>query len=120
MATLLAEVFVVLCMAKVTSLSPSVSNKYIYPYVVARTWGKADQYCQSEYGTRLASIHSQEDQVEVSALCDHSCWIGLSDRGREGVWKWSDGSPLDIGLYTCLLTKMYSLSLFRVVGQWRA
>ena len=49
----------------------------------------------------LASVHGAEEQTAVSELClSHlgeggGCWIGLSDKGHEGSFQWSDGSPLD-------------------------
>ena len=63
-----------------------------------RTWVDARDYCISRGGD-LASIHSASMQVEIKdaafdVLFQH-WWVGLNDRDEEGVWTWTDGSPLD-------------------------
>jgi len=56
----------------------------------------AQHQCRAR-GMELTSLHSQEEQDFLWGLNDgdHSFWTGLGDRAAEGVWKWSDGTPLD-------------------------
>ena len=55
----------------------------------------AKLYCQS-IGRHLATIASQEEQDELSALLgNHShVWIGFNDMNDEGNWKWESGAPV--------------------------
>eukprot|EP01083_Nonionella_stella_P303503 1050875_1 len=74
-------------------------------------WAAAASYCQTTYGTSLASIHNETDNEQVSTLCQsscpscsanwqHGCWIGLNDKANERHdsplgWVWLDGSAFD-------------------------
>ncbi|XP_063744060.1 C-type lectin domain family 10 member A-like isoform X2 [Eleginops maclovinus] len=51
------------------------------------SWEKAREHCR-ERGAHLVVIDSAAEQTDV--------WIGLSDREKEGTWKWVDGSPLTL------------------------
>eukprot|EP01052_Picozoa_sp_SAG31_P007216 SAG31_NODE_341_length_17459_cov_29.188123_8_plen_849_part_00 len=56
------------------------------------TWLEAEAYCHS-HGGHLASVHSAEEQANIWAIArGERVWIGLTDRGHEGSWGWSDGS----------------------------
>jgi len=59
------------------------------------SWSDGEELCASR-GMQLTSVHSQQEEDLVWDLC-HAvwCWIGLNDVQREGVYVWSDGSPLD-------------------------
>jgi len=61
------------------------------------TWTKASTACETEYGGRLASIHSDADNTNTLGACQaQRCWFGLNDRAVEGKFKWdADNSPLD-------------------------
>ena len=59
-------------------------------------WDDAEGFCKNE-GGHLASvtseatneyIHYEKRKRGISRL-----WIGGTDKEKEGVWKWSDGSP---------------------------
>uniref|UniRef100_A0A8C9S4S7 C-type lectin domain-containing protein n=1 Tax=Scleropages formosus TaxID=113540 RepID=A0A8C9S4S7_SCLFO len=55
-----------------------------------KNWDDSRQYC-IDRGADLVIINSKEEQ----AFIDHfqgRFWIGLSDKEREGTWKWVDGT----------------------------
>ena len=69
----------------------------------------SESFCQSVYGTNLASTHNENENMEVLNLCTQygsiwSNWIGLNDidnetnRSQHG-WKWTDDSPYDETVY---------------------
>ncbi|XP_054460145.1 CD209 antigen-like [Anoplopoma fimbria] len=60
-----------------------------------QTWSGGRVYCQSK-GADLAIIKSQEEMLFINGLYSHEkeVWIGLTDEGIEGQWKWVDGTPL--------------------------
>ncbi|KAM7009852.1 uncharacterized protein LKV04_001778 [Tautogolabrus adspersus] len=62
---------------------------------VKKTWTLAREYCQNK-GAELAIITSKEEMRFVNGLygSDKDIWIGLTDKGVEGQWKWVDGTPL--------------------------
>jgi hypothetical protein len=61
------------------------------------TWTEATRACETQYGGRLASIHSDADNVNTLGACQaQRCWFGLNDRAVEGDFRWdADGSALD-------------------------
>ncbi|XP_053273745.1 C-type lectin domain family 4 member M isoform X1 [Pleuronectes platessa] len=65
-----------------------------------RTWQKSREYCQSK-GADLAIITSQNEMNFINGLFEEEkqSWIGLTDEGVEGVWKWVDGTPLTLAFW---------------------
>ena len=72
---------------------------FLEKYVVVdkkMTWSAARAHCQS-LGGDLAMLVSQTVQDQAlaaipSSFADNHFWIGLTDEGSEGRWRWTDGS----------------------------
>ncbi|XP_074848181.1 C-type lectin domain family 4 member K-like [Carettochelys insculpta] len=57
-----------------------------------KSWADAEQFCVSQ-GSHLTSIFSQGEQDFLSKGADRKPhWIGLTDQGTEGRWRWVDGT----------------------------
>eukprot|EP01084_Bolivina_argentea_P186723 321769_1 len=73
------------------------------------TANEAEIFCNTQYGSSLASIHSESDNIIAATLCvpqstDYrkGCTIGLNDKlsesnndGTSYGWIWNDGSSFD-------------------------
>uniref|UniRef100_A0A8C9SC94 C-type lectin domain-containing protein n=1 Tax=Scleropages formosus TaxID=113540 RepID=A0A8C9SC94_SCLFO len=55
-----------------------------------KNWDDSRQYC-TDRGADLVIIDSKEEQAFID-LFNGYFWIGLSDKEREGTWKWVDGT----------------------------
>ena len=61
-------------------------------------WTNAESYCQSTYGTHLATITSSIDNAYAriaatnAGIEDAAIWIGYNDIEHEGNFTWIDGS----------------------------
>ena len=58
-------------------------------------WTDSEAYCLSQFGTHLASIHSDDNFDDAATFVEaegRSHWIGMSDLATEGVYQWTDGS----------------------------
>ncbi|KAG8518746.1 C-type lectin domain family 4 member K, partial [Galemys pyrenaicus] len=67
---------------------------YYFSYI-KKSWHEAEQFCVSQ-GAHLVSVTSVGEQaflVKFTRTSYH--WIGLSDAGTEGSWRWVDGTPFD-------------------------
>ncbi|XP_033992134.1 CD209 antigen-like protein E isoform X1 [Trematomus bernacchii] len=60
-------------------------------------WEQSRDNCTAG-GAHLVIIHSYEEQESISSMIKEPTWIGMSysDREEEGIWKWVDGSPLNL------------------------
>ncbi|KAM7406934.1 hypothetical protein PAMA_002911 [Pampus argenteus] len=63
--------------------------------ITSDSWEKGRQDCRDRGGD-LVVIDSSEEQEFLSKIANQNTWIGLSDREKEGTWKWTDGTPLTL------------------------
>ncbi|KAI5628223.1 C-type lectin domain family 4 member F-like isoform X2, partial [Silurus asotus] len=75
----------------------SFSSSFYYVSNDNKSWEESRQNCRDK-GTDLMIIKSREEQEFISKHISSisGVWIGLSDRDKEGEWKWVDGSLLTI------------------------
>ena len=63
------------------------------------TWLEAEQKCQEMDGSHLVSILSESEEALALISIQKeaaAAWIGLTDAGHSGLYKWSDGWPMQI------------------------
>ena len=91
-----------------------IQEKHVGDYIIVfdeynpRDWYSAEDYCQINFGTNLASIHSQDDFDTITnglfvAHEDYCTWIGLNDINNEtgfdgtinAPWEYTDGTNYD-------------------------
>ena len=62
-------------------------------------WLEAEQICQEMDGSHLVSILSESEEALALISIQNeaaAAWIGLTDAGHSGLYKWSDGWPMQI------------------------
>ncbi|XP_068203774.1 macrophage mannose receptor 1-like [Palaemon carinicauda] len=70
-------------------------NRCYYMSEEEKTWQDARKYCQDNLGD-LISINSWAEQDFVHTNIDSDILMGYTDAVEEGVWLWSDGSPVEV------------------------
>eukprot|EP01084_Bolivina_argentea_P031184 57725_1 len=72
------------------------------------SWHQAQQYCETTYGTNLATVTTQVDLNELILMrntygnSDENCWIGLNDRVEEGNMRWISNKPCELNNNLCV------------------
>lgn len=71
-----------------------------FPSTVKKTWALSRLDCVNK-GADLAIINSREEMNFINSLysSDKEVWIGLTDKGVEGQWKWVDETPLTLAFW---------------------
>ncbi|XP_029951088.1 C-type lectin domain family 4 member M-like [Salarias fasciatus] len=72
-------------------------NSCYYKSFSKKSWELGRQYCKNKQAD-LVVINSREEMVFVNKLYtgNTEVWIGLTDGGVEGEWKWVDGTDLTL------------------------
>ena len=72
--------------------SPHTFNGHTYmAFNTPATWYEAEQICKNR-GGHLATISSAEENAYVRSICEEELfWIGGTDSGSEGRWRWITG-----------------------------
>ena len=71
------------------------SNGHAYYLLDLNTWTNSELEAVS-LGGHLVTINDAAEQswiVETFGSADRSIWIGFTDAGTEGVWRWVSGQP---------------------------
>lgn len=86
------------------------------------TWSGAKTNAESK-GGRLAVLNTEEKQNKVPTQTESQLWIGATDTGVEGTWKWVDGTLLSNGYTNWAVNEPNNFinedyALRDVNGQW--
>ncbi len=79
----------------VSSHNPAATAAYnghsYYFYNTPVTWYEAKLVCE-QLGGHLVTITNADENAFVKGLIgDSACWIGATDKDKEGTWKWVSG-----------------------------
>jgi len=75
--------------------SQHITDMYNYPSEQTTTvdyWGARDWCTQQAPEQTIISVHSDDENKCVFALCDN-CWVGINDYDTIGLYLNSDGTP---------------------------
>ncbi|KAJ8362984.1 hypothetical protein SKAU_G00118150 [Synaphobranchus kaupii] len=73
-------------------------SKLYYFSQTSEPWEKAREQCVA-MGATLAMVKTDEQMAFLANESTSKHWLGLSDIGTEGTWKWLDGSIPDKRLW---------------------
>jgi hypothetical protein len=68
-------------------------GRYYKVFVENVSWDEARNEC-ARMGGRLAVVRSQADNDFLAGLSRSHVWLGATDAGRKGTWRWVDGTAL--------------------------
>ena len=90
--------------------------KYYIFSTTKKSWQDAENFCM-EKGGHLASVKNIMDRVELdTGTLSSKTWIGGTDRAKEDVWVWPDGTPL--GERVCSTIDVEKGDLFEPCNRW--
>jgi hypothetical protein len=87
------------------NLDSTTSSYFVLVLNQRLSWQAAEQYCQTTYGTHLATVDTQDKLNDIYSLWKGihfrvNLWIGLNDLAKQRSgdhdrvgWVWSSGSP---------------------------
>ncbi|XP_023442668.2 C-type lectin domain family 17, member A [Dasypus novemcinctus] len=75
-------------------------RKCYYFSTSTKSWNGARTFCQENY-SHLVIINSVAEQRFVAKAhgSPRVYWLGLTDKDREGDWRWLDGSPVSLSFW---------------------
>ncbi|XP_019745043.1 CD209 antigen-like isoform X1 [Hippocampus comes] len=75
-------------------------NSCYFTSTSKKTWYLSRNYCQGK-GADLVIINSKAEMVFINGLfsINKEVWIGLTDEGVEGQWKWVDGTAMTLSYW---------------------
>ena len=85
-------------------LTASSTNGNYYVVNTTMSWSEGNTYCQTQYGTSLGTIRSDEDAQTLLDLFESNgdYWIGLYDYSGDNTgWEWASGYPWFVTLHFC-------------------
>ena len=72
-------------------------------FTSSKTWENAKEECEKWHaGLVKVEFPEENDFIKTKLLPtdkEENYWIGLSDPDNENVWKWTDGTRLDLDGY---------------------
>ena len=76
------------------------SRLWWYPDKPLESWFKSRDVCRA-FGGELLSITSSQEfyfikNLLLSSSSAGAIWLGLNDLLKEGIWEWTDKSPLNL------------------------
>eukprot|EP01083_Nonionella_stella_P230107 813794_1 len=101
-------IYIIVCIVSALfNLALSISYHLVYDPTRTYTWFEAQAYCETQYGTNLATVIDETALSEVLEMRDAKfpstnvyAWLGLNDQAVEGVWEWVSGASCDANAAT--------------------
>jgi len=85
----------------IAKMPPLVPRDTQFEYAISKTQRRhqlAEKACV-KWGGNLASFQNKQEESAVAKLIPYGdlkqYWIGLTERGRDGMWTWTDGTEYE-------------------------